>query len=311
MRTSFAVLMLVGPGEAEPSRLQDVISSLFEVEPECRELVLIDDGMRCPPQQVQQWIPQGGLLTILKNPRNGVGDGWADGTTVGQAAGLKYLSGRNDLQFVLRLDTDSAVFAPFADRIAAFLQRHQGCGLIGTYKKFPNGEKRVKPGFMIERQTSPYKLSRFLARLMLETREPKLILTALRRRFLIRTAERNGYVIGDYVQGGGFALSGEMLHAASRHGLLDDPFLFFHSRLTDDLVMTLLCYALGFRALDYNSPDEVFAVINYGLPDSPEVLARRGYAIAHSVKGDARWPEPQAREIFAKYRSLAVSQSRA
>jgi hypothetical protein len=224
--------------------------------------------------------------------------------TVGLLAGLKHLSARDGLHFVLRLDTDSAVFGRFADRIATFFQEHQGCGLIGTHKKYPNGGERIKPGFMVERQTSPYLLSRFLARLMLETKAPKLILTALRRRSLIRAAERNGYVVGDYVQGGGMALSADLLHSASKHLLLDDPFLFFHSRLTEDLVMTLLCYALGFKALDYNSPDEVFAVMNYGLPDSPEALVRDGYAISHSVKADSRWSESEIREMFAKHRSL-------
>ena len=306
MASNFATLILVGPGELESSRLQDVVTSLLQVEPECRELVLIDDGMLCSRQQVQEWIPQSCVLTILKNPRNGVGDGWADGLTVGLIAGLKHLSARQDLDFVLRLDTDSAVFGQFSDRVATFLRAHQRCGLIGTHKKYPDGTERVKPSFMLDRQTSPYLLLRFLVRLMIETKSPKLILTAIKRRSLICTAERNGYVSGDYVQGGGMALSFTLVHSLSKHGLLDDAFLFFHSRLTEDVVITLFCYALGFEALDYNSPDEVFAVINYGLSDSPEALVRDGYAIAHSVKADARWPESEIREKFAKFRSLVA-----
>ena len=44
------------------------------------------------------------------------------------------------------------------------------------------------------------------------------------------------------------ALSADLLHSASEQLLLEDPFLFFHSRLTEDIAMTLLCYALGFKA---------------------------------------------------------------
>lgn len=91
---------------------------------------------------------------------------------------------------------------------------------------------------MVERQTAPYLLSRFLARLMLETWAPTLVLTAFRRRSLIRAAERHGYRNGEYVQGGGLAVSAALLRAASSRRLLDDPFLFFHTLVLDDTVLT-------------------------------------------------------------------------
>lgn len=307
MSPSFATLILVGPGELESSRLQEVVTSLFHLEPECRELVLIDDGMACSRQQVQSWIRENCTLTILKNPRNGVGDGWADGTTVGLLAGLKHLSMRDDLNFILRIDADSVVFGRFSDRIAMLFQEHPECGLVGTYRKFPSGKERTKPGFMIERQTSPYLLSRFLAQLILETWTPTLVLTALRRRSLIQAAVRGGYRKGEFVQGGGHAFSAALLRAASSQRLLDDPFLFFHTRIPDDVVLTIICYAVGLVALDYNGPREVFAVINTGLPDSPDALVRDGYAIAHSIKADPRWPESEIREVFSKVRQKLLA----
>ena len=54
MPSNFATLILVGPGELEASRLQEVVTSLFQLEPYCSELVLIDDGMVCSPRQVQE-----------------------------------------------------------------------------------------------------------------------------------------------------------------------------------------------------------------------------------------------------------------
>lgn len=302
MASSFATLILVGPGEPVSSRLQDVVTSLFLVEPECVELVLIDDGMACSRQQVQIWIPASCTLTILKNPRNGVGDGWADGTTVGVLVGLRHLAARNDISFVLRLDDDSVVFGRFSDRLSSFFQKHPECGMAGTFRKFPNGEERIKPGFMVERQTSPYLLSRFLARHVLETWAPKLILTALRRRRLILAAERHGYRKGEYVQGGGHAFSASFVSALASSRLLDDPFMFFHTRIGDDGALTILCFSTGFVALDFNSPGEVFAVMNTGIPDTPEALIRDGYAIAHSVKADTRLAEPKIREIFSLHR---------
>lgn len=309
MSPRFATLIFVGPGELESSRLKEVVTSLFRFEPGCCELVLINDGMACTRQQVEGWIPKNCKLTILRNPRNGVGDGWADGLVVGLIAGLKHLSMRDDLYFVLRLDTDSVVFGQFSERIGTFFQKHPGCGLIGTFRKFPNGEERIKPGFMVERQTNPYLLSRFLARLMLQTWKPSLILTALRRRSIFLEAERRGYKKGEYVQGGGHALSADFLHTASANLLLDDPFLFFYARVGDDLALTVLCFALCFTALDYNGPGEVFAVKNNGLPDSPDALVREGYAIAHSVKGDDRWREDAIRERFAKLSYAAANEA--
>lgn len=307
MSPSFATLILVGPGELESSRLQDVATSLFQLEPECRELVVIDDGMLCSRQQIQSWVPTSCALTILKNPRNGAGDWWADGTTVGMLAGLRHLSARDDLDFILRLDTDSVVFGRFSDRIASLFQHRPECGLAGTFRKFPSGEERMKPGFMVERQTAPYLLSRFLARLMLQTWAPTLVLTAFRRRSLIRAAERHGYRNGEYVQGGGLAVSAALMRAASSRHLFDDPFFFYHTRIPDDTVLTILCYAVGFVALDYNGPSEVFAVVNNGLPDSPDALVKAGYAITHSAKADPRWTESEIRAMFAQLRQQPVT----
>lgn len=307
MSSGFATMISVGPGEKESLRLQEVVTSLFQLENECRELVLIDDGMACSHQQVQGWVPKNCLLTILKNPRNGVGDGWADGIGVGLFAGLKHLSERDDISFVLRVDADSAVFDRFSDRIAAIFREQPECGLIGTYRKFPNGEERTKPGFMIERLVAPYLLSRFLARLILDTWKPMLVLTALRRRSVILAAVRRGYRKGEFVQGGGHAFSVAALRAAAVRHLLDDPFLFFHTRIVDDVVLTIICYAAGFVALDYNSPGEVFAVINTGLPDAPDVLINNGYAIAHSIKADPVWAESDIREIFSAHRRQVLA----
>jgi hypothetical protein len=88
--------------------------------------------------------------------------------------------------------------------------------------------------------------------------------------------------------------------------------MFFHTRIADDGALTILCYSIGFVALDYNSPGQVFAVKNNGIPDSPDALVRDGYAIAHSVKADPRWPESEIREVFSKVRQklLASNPSR-
>src|SRR5262249_27115810 len=132
-----------------------------------------------------------------------------------------------------------------------------------------------------------------------------LLLTGLRRRSYIREAERNGYRLGEYVQGGGHALSATLLRALSFHHLLDDPFLFFHSRIADDTAVTIMCYRVGLVAVDYNGPGEVFAVINNGIPESPEQLCKTGYAVVHSVKLDERWSEAEIRRTFADLRSDA------
>ena len=310
MSARFATLILVGPGIQVSSRMQDVVTGLFHVEPGCVELVLIDDGMACSREQVQAWIPVGCKLTILKNPRNGVGDGWADGLTVGMIAGLKHLASRDDIEFVLKLDDDSVVFNRFSDRLSCVFREHPHCGMAGTFRKFPDGTERSKPGFMIERQISPYLLAKFLARSVLETWNPRLIFTAIRRRKLMLAARQNGLRDGEHVQGGGHACSHAFVRELSARGLLDDPFVFFPSRIGEDVALTILCYTLGFAARDYNAPGEVFAVVNTGIPDSPAALIRDGYAIAHSVKKDERWPEAEIRDAFAQHRRSIAPDNR-
>jgi hypothetical protein len=133
-------------------------------------------------------------------------------------------------------------------------------------------------------------------------RDPSLAVTAWRRRLLIRMAERNGYRLGDNVQGGGNACSAALVRALSSRGLLDDPYLFFHTRIPEDAAITIMCYGVGFVAMDYNGPGQVFAAINNGMPDSPENILQSNYAIVHSLKADPRWTEDEIRSAFAKER---------
>jgi hypothetical protein len=301
-RPIFATLILVGPGEKESERLRHVLESLFYFEPNCRELVLIDDGMLADQMAIRRWMPEACTLTMIKSPRNGRGNGWSD-NSAGMLPGMKHLSGQTELDFILRLDPDSHVIGPFADRLRQFFADHPKCGIAGTYNKFPNGEERVnKPGFMVYRQLSPYLLARFLARLMLQHGNPKHLIRALRRRRLIVEATRAGYRPGQYAQGGGNACSPRLLQALKSHGLFKDPFLFFYTGLPEDIALTIMCHAVGLEVLDYNGPGEVFAVINNGIPDSPEHLCASGYALVHSVKSDERWSETQIRAAFEQLR---------
>jgi hypothetical protein len=180
-------------------------------------------------------------------------------------------------------------------------------GLVGTYDKFPNGQVRTKPGYLVQRQLSRFSLARFLARLLLEVRDLRLVITALRRKRLIAKAKRNGYQLGQYVQGGGWAFSSSLVRALASNALLDDPFLFFHSRLGDDVAVTIMCHAVGLQVFDFNGPGEVFAVVNNGIPDSPEALWRSGYAVVHSVKSDERWSEFEIRKVFSEFREQVTA----
>jgi hypothetical protein len=47
----------------------------------------------------------------------------------------RYLSTGPEWTFVLNLDTDALVIAPFADKIAAAFSRHERAGLLGTIAK--------------------------------------------------------------------------------------------------------------------------------------------------------------------------------
>ncbi len=312
----FAVLLPVGPGDLEKSRLIDLLSSLFHYEDQCRVAILISDRDDSLLPGIQELLPSECHVEELKNPRQKKGEGWSDGLSTATLAGLRHLAREEELEerrwprceFAVRLDTDSLIVGPFARQVGEFLDGHPEVGLAGTFRAYPSGEARVKDHVkpMLDGWIQPATLLRSLPRLLRQEVSVANLGHTLRRRGLLAKAERNGYRRGEYIQGGGYAIAGTLWRRLREVPEADDPLLFLFSKVGEDVSATVLCYACGLRAADFNRPGEVFGVVSVGLPDTPAALEASGYAVIHSVKTAERQREEDIREYFRGRRHASI-----
>jgi hypothetical protein len=301
---SFSVLIPVGGGDREMERLNDLFESLFHYEPEVAEIVIVDDVM--PARSFSGLpVPSPCRLVVLPNPRSGVGDGWLGGLAAGVIAGNAWLEKNSRCDFVLKLDTDALVIAPFSEKVIAAFEAQPGTFLFGSSTKTPNRVYDLPEDF----STAPA-LKKLQRPLTIWRRTcwpwPRLQCALFprdrKRRSLIRAAVRNGYRLGLHCQGGAYALGRRGLRQLSADGVFTDPMLWIWTPCSEDIVITVSAYACGGTAGDLNDNGQPFGTLARGLPDTPDRLVERGFSIIHSVKDFEDFREDQTRDFFRKRR---------
>lgn len=98
---------------------------------------------------------------------------------------------------------------------------------------------------------------------------------------------RNGYGIGDGVQGGCYAIRGECLTRMGQLGFLDrwkHPNVIKGRQVAEDSLITMLVYAAGFTGTDIGGPGQAFGLWDIGLPMPPEELVRQNRVVTHAIK---------------------------
>lgn len=167
----------------------------------------------------------------------------------------------------LKIDPDALIIGPgLPQALRVGFDTDPTIGLLGTYRIDWNGESRD--------------LSHWRDRMM---RRRKDLGSA------IDFAEKNGYQIGDGVQGGAYALSSECLGQIVRRGWLHGkhgyaPSTVKGQHVAEDSLITMLAYAAGFRAADFGGPGQPFGIWDVGLPMPPEELIRQNRLVAHAMK---------------------------
>jgi hypothetical protein len=302
----FGVLMPIGPGPDEPGRLRDTVSALefFESGNFC--LVIVDDGKedRDFGRVVSELGPD--RVTVMKNPRRGRGRGWEGACTSAVLGSLGHLADAN-VEFVLKLDSDALVIAPFADQIISRFAGDSSVGMLGS-RYYADGTEPDREwvrsvAVATEKLMRPFALWRRTRVGFFPAVQTGLFGRYKRIRNTIRSAFVNGYRVGDHCQGGGYALSRGCLKALERHGHLDDPCTWLPTPVPADDVQALCVKAVGLHFRDFSGDGEPFACHWRGLPDSPENLLRRGAAIIHSLKDHAGRTEAQTRAFFRALRN--------
>jgi hypothetical protein len=301
--SKFGVLVPVGPGAKECARLADLFDSLFFHEPKVSCALLVDDERHGRELSRTIVAPPTCEVASIPNPRQGRGHGWAGGLCVGVLAGLAWLQQhRADLEFVVKLDTDALVIAPFAAKVASKFRESPEVGLVGSYQFEPGGQHRQSPGWIPS-------IRSFLSPISLRGRYLQITLWGRPRRIreALVAALANSYQMSEHVQGGGYAVSAETLRRMASRGYVDDPLCWLWSGLTEDVMMGLYAHAIGMKLLDYNGVGEPFGVQYAGLPDRPNVLLTSGYSIIHSLKDHNGVLEEDTRRFFRSLRRNTLS----
>lgn len=119
---------------------------------------------------------------------------------------------------------------------------------------------------------------------------------------------RNGYQIGDGVQGGAYALSRTCLDTIIQQGWFNGadnyrPSIIKGLHVAEDSLIAMLTYAAGYKATEIGGPSQPFGIWDVGLPMQPEELISQNRLVTHSIK--YRDPESLAiREYFRSRRAL-------
>ncbi len=303
----FGVLLAVGPGDREISRTADFLDSLFFHEPVVSTIVLVDDG-GCDRRLDDRFErPRGCSLISLVNPRARVGIGWGGALCTSVILGLRRLHENTEDSFVLKVDTDSLIIAPFYQSIAGAFQSMREIGIIGSYDRHPNGGARdfTPSGDSMRKMARCVSLWRYPAIRGHFLQQGVWGRGAVRRAH-IRKALRSGYVFGEHCQGGGYAISRSLIDRAMERGYLDDPFLWQRVTITEDVMLGLYTRAVGLKLHGMTKDGEPFGIQYRGIADTPQRLLERGYSIIHSVKGDKRFTEDEIRSFFRRHRRNAI-----
>jgi hypothetical protein len=262
------VVIPAGPGEAQLGRVADLAGAIARHEPRAPVAVLVVDD--APPRRFAQGT------TVIPNPRRGRGIGTLGGTCAATFAGLAWAHANHPGAWVLRLDTDAAVIGAYAERVEERMRPDDG--ILGSCHITCNGERRDVS--RIAREVRRHALSVWAFRH--PPRRPRYVGPAEpRTRAIIRAARRHGYAPGEHCIAAGCAITPALIAAASARGWLDAPERYIDQRLGDDMLLGAMTRAAGLQLRDAT---DIFGISHVGLPDTPDNLVRRGFAVVHSVK---------------------------
>lgn len=295
---SCAVFVPVGPGEPQINALTDLVSSLRTYARGVSQLILVDDG--AAPRALADRISWPGIEVV--ELRSALGKRWVHGysaMTAGTLAALAYAARQLDCGYLLKLDTDALIIAPFDEQLVREFDSTPRLGLVGAHDTSPGGGARDFSVWAqtIARAASPFHLQP--SRGLLPVR-PYYVSSRRRRRIreMLRTARAVGYRDGEHCLGGAYAIGRAALDALRTEGFLDDPCLWNGTGLGEDVALGLMVRSAGFDLRGLVDEGEPFGVRFRGLADSPRGLLARGYSIIHSVKSDPTHDERSIRAFF-------------
>lgn len=299
-----AILVAVGPKPQEIERLRDLAESIAWHAPRAI-LVLVDDSPEPRDLARHLALPASLRVAVLHHVRPEKREFWRSvGICSVIMTGMRWIQANTEVPFVVKLDTDSLVIAPYAQRVFETFERHPKLGMVGAYRVEADGKPR---DWSVHKGAIKALVRRF------HWRHPRGSLRDWNDplkghvRAIFNAARRNGYRVGEHCLGGGYAVSRRLLDAMSEAGHLDDPMLWSLADLPEDVMIGLHTRAHGLAFADQAGRGGVFGVTYIGLGAPPAELLARDHAVIHAVKNDPHLSEAEIRAFFATRRTAVAA----
>ena len=128
----FAAYIPVGPSNPDIDRLHDLLDGIIKHEDEPPHLIISEHGPKS--RNLAEVLKFRGLTcyTVLSCAgQTHLGD-WLGMGCAHNLAAMKAASLLRDIKFLLKLDTDAAVIAPFSERLIDLFRRDKTIGIAGV-----------------------------------------------------------------------------------------------------------------------------------------------------------------------------------
>lgn len=292
----YAALIPCGPGQPEARRLADLLEALaFHDAADCAAAVILNDANLFLTESVAGF-PR---CRVVENPRRGEGWGWGGGLAAGEIWALEWIAREvPGVDCIVKMDTDALPLRPLGgelDRLFA----DASVGIAGSRiarDPLPS-YKSTKPlryfAGKVRKLRAPvglWRMPRWHLRFALSGPHRWIV-------SLCDRAEAHGYLEGELIEGGAYALSMALVRTLAESGITARWRDFLDLPLGEDAILTMLAYAAGFRAAD--SP--FFCIEPDTLRSAPSaLLADPGVGIVHSVK---RFPGATEEKLRLAFRA--------
>jgi hypothetical protein len=313
----FAIFIPVGPTEEEIQRTYDLLESLFTYEPKVSAVIFVDDMPESRKLETKFEIPSSCNVVSLLNPRRGLGVGYQGGGCVASVAAYAYINTHLDVDFILKCDTDALIIGPFSQQVFKAFEANPDLGIIGSfgqscnpnsryYRYFADAKEQLRNALQIVPKPdslteSDKKLGNIQLTDRLRLTIEQIIAFGVIRSYIDK-ALNNGYDLGEYMQGGSYALSRNLICGLGLAGYFEHPLLWRDIPCGEDVMMGIYTRSIGMNFLSLTGIGKPFAIQYRGLPYPPAALLQRGHAIIHSTKNDKIYPEGEIRSYFREQR---------
>lgn len=292
-RADLVIVMPIGPN-ANPDFISDSLQSIQYYITSPYQVILADDSQKGLGEEIKKRFPDIAVLPTHKNL------GKVAGLYINLSNAYKYALDHYEFDALLKMDDDALIVG-----------RDPQTAAIDCFEQDP---KAGMAGRHITRQFSADALGHVhdnywpRKQLLKDTCSWKIIRRPMANLILRKVffrAVRNGYEIGENIQGGAYFISPACLQQLDREGFLPN-YTLGKANFGEDLMFSLLTRAIDFQLVDLSGDGLPFGIAWKGLPASPETLHQRNKKIIHSTRFWQNLGEKEIRDYFHQYRQTPV-----